>query len=197
MTTSQTALLLERLGALFQLAVREDAARYGLLPIHIQVLHYLARANCYSDLPIAIAEYFGITRGTVSQTLSVLERKGFLVRMGDPHHGKRVHLRLTAAGEAVLQDSWVERVEQAMEGMSAGGTALQGMLRDLLSALQRMNGQRAFGVCRQCVHFLGESKDARCGLTGDSLVIGQTVRICREWTAPAASRSDNESGARQ
>ena len=55
MTTSQTALLLERLGALLSLAVREDAARHGLLPIHIQVLHYLAGpiviATCLLPLP--------------------------------------------------------------------------------------------------------------------------------------------------
>ena len=53
---SQTSFLLERLGALIQQSVRDDAARYGLLPIHIQVLHYLVRANRYSDLPIAIAD---------------------------------------------------------------------------------------------------------------------------------------------
>ena len=60
-----SSLLLERLGALIQQSVREDAARHGLLPIHLQVLHYLANANRYSDLPIAIADYFGITRGTI------------------------------------------------------------------------------------------------------------------------------------
>ena len=90
---SQISVLLERLGALIQQSVRDAAARQGLLPIHIQVLHYLMRANRYSDLPIAIAEYFGITRGTVSQTLAVLERKGLLTKEPDAQHGKRVHLK--------------------------------------------------------------------------------------------------------
>ncbi|MFZ5624579.1 MAG: MarR family winged helix-turn-helix transcriptional regulator [Gemmatimonadota bacterium] len=180
---SQASLLLERLGALIQQSVRDDAARHGLLPIHIQVLHYLARANHYSDLPIAIAEYFGLTRGTVSQTLAVLERKGLLTKEPDARHGKRVHLRLTSAGESILNESWAERVEQALGGHAIEAAALEGTLRNLLSALQHMNGQRAFGICQQCAHFLTEENGARCGLTGEALATEQTARICREWTA--------------
>ena len=179
----QTSLLLERLGVLIQQSVRDDAARHGLLPIHIQVLHYLMRANRYSDLPIAIAEYFGITRGTVSQTLAVLERKGLLTKEPDVHHGKRLHLILTPAGESVLSESWVERVEQALCGRTIEADALESSLRNLLSAMQRVNGQRAFGLCRQCAHFLTEESGARCGLTHEPLTTEQTVRICREWTA--------------
>lgn len=181
---SQTSLLLERLGALIQQSVREDAARHGLLPIHVQVLHYLAQANRYSDLPIAIAEYFGITRGTVSQTLAVLERKGLLTRARDARHGKRVHLGLTEAGESVLRASWAERMEEALAGLPIESAALEESLRGLLRLLQRMNGQRAFGVCRQCRHFLDEDTGPRCGLTREPLAAGQIVRICREWTAP-------------
>lgn len=179
-----SALLLERLGALIQQSVRDDAARHGLLPIHIQVLHYLARANRYSDLPIAIAEYFGITRGTVSQTLAVLERKGLLTKVPDARHGKRIHLGLTPAGESVLNESWAERVEQALGERPLEAAALDGTLRKVLSALQRINGQHAFGICRQCTHFLTEEDGARCGLTGETLATEQTVRICREWASP-------------
>jgi len=180
---SQTSLLLERLGALIQQSVRDDATRHGLQPIHIQVLHYLVRANRYSDLPIAIAEYFGITRGTVSQTLAVLERRGLLTKEPDARHGKRVHLKLTRAGESVLSESWVERVEQALCERDVEATALESTLRNLLAAMQRVNGQRAFGLCRQCAHFLTEENGARCGLTHEPLATEQTVRICREWAA--------------
>lgn len=180
---NQTSLLLERLGALVQQSVRDEATRHGLLPIHIQVLHYLKLANRYSDLPIAIAEYFGITRGTVSQTLAVLERKGLLTKAPDARHGKRVHLKLTPAGESVLRDSWVERVEQLLCERTGEADALESTLRKLLSAMQRVNGQRAFGLCHQCAHFLKEEGGARCGLTREPLATEQTIRICREWTA--------------
>jgi len=181
---SQTSLLLERLGALIQQSVRENAAQHGLLPIHIQVLHYLTRANRYSDIPIAIAEYFGITRGTVSQTLALLEQKGLLSKERDPHHGKRVHFQLTPAGEMILRESWPKRIEQALSEMPADIAGLDDALRRLLLTLQRLNGQRPFGVCQQCMHFLNEDNGARCGLTQEALAAEQTVRICREWAAP-------------
>lgn len=180
----QVSLLLERLGALMQQSLREEATRHGLLPIHIQVLHYLARANRYSSIPIAIAEYFGVTRGTVSQTLAVLERKGLLTKTPDPHHGKRVHLGLTAAGEAVLNGSWPARIEQALGGLPTSTTDLDEVLRRILATLQQLNGQHAFGVCRDCSHFLNESDGAHCGLTQEPLATEQTVRICREWAGP-------------
>ncbi|ATE62117.1 MarR family winged helix-turn-helix transcriptional regulator [Thauera sinica] len=178
------ALLLERLGALLHQSVRDDAARHGLLPIHVQVLAYLAQANRYSNLPIAIAEYFGITRGTVSQTLAVLERKGLVTKQADARHGRRVHLTLTPAGEAVLQGSWSHRIDAALGELPLEPQALDAALRALLASLQRLNGQRAFGVCRQCAHFLAEADGARCGLTGERLEQEQTLRICREWDAP-------------
>lgn len=183
---SRTALLLERLGVLIQQSIRDDAARHGLLPIHVQVLHYLMQANRYSDLPIAIAEYFGITRGTVSQTLAVLERKGLLTKEPDVHHGKRVHLKLTSAGESVLRESWVDRVEAVLGAEAGMAPVLETTLRNLLLAMQRVNGQRAFGICHQCAHFLTEENGARCGLTQEPLATEQTVRICREWTAAGA-----------
>lgn len=187
---SQVSFLLERLGALIQQSVREDAARHGLLPIHIQVLHYLSRANRYSDIPIAIAEYFGITRGTVSQTLALLERKGLLTKTPDPRHGKRLHLELTPAGNDVLAWSWPERIERALNDLDLPTDApdLGDVLRRLLSTLQQLNGQRAFGLCRQCAHFVIEHNGARCGLTQEPLATEQTVRICREWMPPEVDR---------
>jgi len=177
-------LLLERLGALIHQSVRDDAARHGLLPIHVQVLSYLARANRYSDIPIAIAEYFGITRGTVSQSISVLERKGLLIKLPDARHGKRIHLRLTRGGKSVLRNAWAQRMDQALHAMALDTDSLESALRGLLLGLQRLNGRRAFGVCRHCTHFLTGTQGARCGLTGEPLAAAQTLRICREWTAP-------------
>jgi len=184
---STVSLLIERLSALIQQSVREDAARHGLLPIHIQMLQYLAQANHYSDLPIAIAEYLGITRGTVSQSLAVLEGKGLVAKQCDPRHGRRVHLRLTTAGAAVLRASWAERVEQALHAPQVDAMACEIVLRNLLRALQHANRQRAFGICNQCVHFLANETGTHCGLTNEPLASEQTGRICREWTAPASA----------
>ena len=106
----------------------------------------------------------------------------------DGRHGKRVQLKLTPAGESVLGESWVERVEQVLCERPAQAAALERTLRNLLSAMQRVNGQRAFGLCRQCAHFLTEDSGARCGLTREPLATEQTVRIRRARAAATAER---------
>lgn len=189
MSMSPTVFVFERLAALIQQLVREDAARHGLLPVHLQVLGYLAQANRYSDIPIAVASYLGITRGTVSQTLAMLERKRLISRSGDERHGRRVHLTLTAEGEEVLAGSWPQRLDELL---AAGGTDLEDLavqLRGVLGSLQRLNGRQAFGQCRECAHFLGEPGRHRCGLTGEALAAEQTIRICREWSAAGTDRN--------
>ncbi len=179
-----TVFVFERLAALVHQLVREDAARHGLLPVHLQVLGYLAQANRYSDIPIAVAAYLGTTRGTVSQTLSVLERKGLIDRVADDRHGKRIHLTLTPAGEAVLAGSWPRRLEEALAVTGVDALNVGDDLRRVLSILQRLNDRQAFGECRQCAHFLREEEGYRCGLTGEALSVAQVVKICREWRSP-------------
>ncbi|MCL4184916.1 MAG: MarR family transcriptional regulator [Burkholderiaceae bacterium] len=185
---SRTPLLLERLAALIHQSVRDEAALHGLLPIHLQVLAYLARANRYSDLPIAVAEYFGITRGTVSQTVALLERKGLIAKTADERHGRRIHLALTPAGEAVLAHGWARKLDAALRKSGADDSALESALRALLGALQHHNGNRPFGLCRRCAHFLSDAQGHRCGLTGEPLAAEQTQKICRDWAArPSAA----------
>lgn len=182
---NRTVSLLERIAALIQQSVREDAAAHGLLPIQLQVLGYLARANHYSDMSIAVAEFFGITRGTVSQTVAVLERKALVTRKPDPRHRKRVHLKLTAKGRRVLTDSWASRLQTVLENDPAcDEETLEAGLTGLLTALQRQNHHQAFNICHQCAHFLKEQRGYRCGLTGEPLAKEQTTKICREWTLP-------------
>ncbi len=186
--------LLERLGTLLHQSVRDAAARHRLQPIHIQVLQYLGRANHYSDLPIAVAEYFGITRGTVSQSLAVLERRGLVAKQPDARHGRRIHFRLTEAGAGMLRDSWARQLDEALRSRP-GADAIEEALRDVLVALQRANGRRAFGICHECAHFRHGPGGTHCGLTGEPLAIEQTTKICREWAAPATARAV-PSGAR-
>jgi len=177
-------LLLERLAALIHQGVRDDASAHGLKAIHVQILGYLARANRYSDFSIAIAEYFGITRGTVSQSLALLERKGMLQRRADPRHGRRVHLELTAAGRAVVESGWAQQLECVLVKQGVDEAHLAKLLGVLLSGLQHHNQQRPFGICHDCAHFIRAVEGSRCGLTGEPLGAEQTSRICREWETP-------------
>ena len=56
----------ERLSELLRVDARRAGAAHGLLPVQLEALHYLSICNCYSDTPMAVTEYLGQTKGTVS-----------------------------------------------------------------------------------------------------------------------------------
>lgn len=174
--------VLERLANLLRQRQHEVAVAHGLNGAQVSALLYLAKANSYSDTPVAVAEYLGLTKGTVSQTLLVLERGGWLRRKADRTDGRVVHLQLTPralrlAAECRAPLDPLAALPQAAESAAA-----------MISVLQRANGGRAFGVCHTCRHFRRDGPEAfRCGLTLESLAPAQTFRICREHEEPRAA----------
>jgi len=179
----RTCELLERLGALLRSEGRAAGQAEGLQPIHVEVLHYLDRCNRYSDTPAALTEFLGQTKGTVSQTLGLLERKGLVAKAPDADDGRKVRLRLTPAGRRALGRLIPPpALEAALADLDPAQRALlPDALEALLRALQRRRGGRAFGLCRTCRHHRVEAGGRRrCGLTGERLTKGDAERICRE-----------------
>ncbi|HEX2887613.1 MarR family winged helix-turn-helix transcriptional regulator [Vineibacter terrae] len=178
--------LIERLGALLRSELRRLGAPHGLEPVLLQALAYLARANRYSDTPIAVAEFLGLTKGNVSQRLIALEKAGMLLRRPDRHDARVVHLAPTAKAQALLAalsppPAW--RAAMAASGEDTAG--LEAGLTGLLSALQRANGRRTFGQCRGCRFLQRDGDTFTCGLTRDPLEPGDTLLLCREHEAAA------------
>ena len=191
------SLLLERLTNLLRAEQREGGSHVSLQPVHLSSLLYLSRANRYSDTPAGITEYLGSTKGTVSQSLLVLERKGLIAKRPDKRDGRVIHLELTDRGKRFLEDQWPSRhVREAVAMLPEPRLKkLQDALRELLTALQRAHGSRSFGVCRTCSLFerLGDGR-FRCGLTLEPLAEVETGKICREHRAARARPTSSAPG---
>lgn len=172
--------LLERLAAVFDEELRRAGAVAGLKASQVAVLRYLDKANQYSNTPSAVAAYFGLTKGTVSQTLLALERGGWLRRSADVRDRRLIRLALTRRAERL-----VARLAERFAGFGAPED-LAPRLELLLRNWQQARGGLSFGVCRTCRYFrtLGEGA-FQCGLTGEPLLMPQPLKICREHQ-PAA-----------
>lgn len=170
--------IVERLGNLAEARLKALGAPHGLQTVHLRLLLYLAAANRYSNTPLAVGEYLGLTKGTVSQSLILLEAKGFLSRTADARDRRVVRLALTAAGQAVVEEAEnLGRLRAAAQVPSGLQEGLTGLLRHW----QVLEGRRSFGQCRTCRHHLAEGTDLwRCGLTGEPLSRADGARICRE-----------------
>ncbi|MFP2909941.1 MarR family winged helix-turn-helix transcriptional regulator [Pyxidicoccus sp. 3LFB2] len=180
--------LLERLGNLLRTEERAAGLRHGLQPVHLQALRYLQSCNRYSNTPAALTEYLGLTKGTVSQTLLLLEEKGLLRKEADTEDRRVVHLLLTDAGRAVLKEALPPALfQQALSGLPGGGEALEASLTGLLRGLQAANAQRSFGACATCKHFRRDGPARfRCGMTDEPLTREDSALLCREHEAAPA-----------
>jgi DNA-binding MarR family transcriptional regulator len=168
--------LVERLASALRAELRRRAASRGLPAAQLEVLRYLARCNRYSDTPAAVAEYLDATPGTVSQTLSALERKDLIAKRPDPQDRRKVHCVPTEAGLALLAEIAPPEVSEVDTQEAVE------VLQQLLTSLQRARGGRTFGACRSCTH-LRRGTELTCGLTGEALTEADTQKLCREHTS--------------
>ncbi|MGZ8162969.1 MAG: MarR family winged helix-turn-helix transcriptional regulator [Methylobacter sp.] len=176
--------LIERMTALMRSEERKKCTELGLQPVHLQVLDYLSRCNRYSDTPAALTNYLGMTRGTVSQTLLLLVKKGFIKKTIDAADRRMVHLALLPAGEAILKDARSsELFTQASLILSENNFHNQEeIFVKALLALQKANKSHSFGLCKTCNYFTRTSESFACGLTHEALSQSDSEKICQEHT---------------
>lgn len=67
-------------------------------------IHYILAVEPWQGKSITeLAEILGVTQGAVSQTVSHLEGKGFLVRVRNPENYRQIRAVLTQQGEQIYQ----------------------------------------------------------------------------------------------
>src|SRR6476620_5770954 len=133
-------------------ALRKAGADESLQPVHLQALIYLSKANRYSNTPQALADYLGLTKGTVSQTLLLLDRRGLIERFEDDIDRRVVRLRLSSAGERLLSESepmlaWQNATRNISPNRIRNAVSA---LREALATLHVDNEGALFGVCHGC-----------------------------------------------
>ena len=178
----ETFKLIERISSLLRSEARKKYAAIGLQPIHGQILEYLSKCNKYSNTHASVAEYFGLTKGTVSQTIQILERKRFLEKTTDIVDGRVIHLELTETGRKLIEElKPLDIFKQAESKVSRQEfSGIENALQTTLSVLQKVNQTRSFGLCQSCSFFSVEAHHYLCGLTQEPLDRNETNKICRD-----------------
>jgi DNA-binding MarR family transcriptional regulator len=179
MSSDRVLHLFERLGALLRSELRRKAANQGLEPVHVLALWYISRANQFSDNPLAVGDFLGLSKGNMSQRLNVLERKGLLRKQVNNDDRRRVHLALTQAGKVCLSRLYPPK-SWPVETSPTLGNALETALRVLIDA----NGAKSFGICRSCRFHETRRRQAFCGLLQIPLSATQSRQLCQEHEYP-------------
>ncbi|GGE40559.1 transcriptional regulator [Marinicauda pacifica] len=177
--------LLERLSRV----IHNDAHASGLKPTQWEALRFLARANRVSRSPGALTGFLGVTKGTVSQTLQALERKGLIEKTTADGDRRGVKLDLTPAGRTLLADDPLTDLDASLAAMPPEARdQLSTSLERLMTEMLARRGGRAFGACRTCRHFTRGHREGApyfCALLRAPLSREESEQICIEQETTA------------
>jgi len=123
-----------------------------------------------------------MTRGTVSQTLQLLEKKGYVKKTTDNNDRRMVHLSLLNEGESMLSEARSTDLFQQASPFLNEDTDAEKVFSQTLLALQKAHKSHTFGLCKTCKYFTHEANGFTCGLTKEQLSQSDSEKICQEHT---------------
>lgn len=177
---SEITTLLERLGRIST----NDQAVDGLNPVQWEALRYFAKANRFSCTPSGLTVYLAVSKGSVSQTIAALERKGLIRKARNPTNRRSVGVELTAKGSRALANDPRERMKADLKDLKT--TELKSLRKALSAvvkaALKARDGLQ-FGICHTCEHYRESHEDGAphyCSLLKEPLSQDDSELICRE-----------------
>ncbi len=180
---TQTAVLVERIARLLQNLGNAD----DLNPVQWEALRYFDRANKFSCTPSGLTDYLGVTKGTVSQTINAIERKGLVTKADVPGNARSVRIQLTEEGKRQLAKNPLRTLIEDLDELDGADLRrLKESLRHIVEKSLRRREGSAFGICISCNYFESmheEGSPHRCGLLELPLAESDATLICREYTA--------------
>ncbi len=190
MVFSRYQILMDRasdLLARFSRIVAADGYDRGLQPVQWQALMFLRSANRFSRTPKALTAWLGQTKGSVSQTIAALEKKGLITRRTDPDDQRVVRLDLTEAGTSLVAGPPPALATQMLGHLTAAQRdSFAELVEQMLRAELARSGGRPFGACRDCRHFESGLRSAlphHCRLLDVALSRADGALVCIEQEA--------------
>jgi len=183
MTRDNRADIRDLLDRIARLKAAEDWGD-DLNPSQRAALAYLCGANRFSRAPSHVADYLSATRGTISQTLKALARKGLIAEIRSATDRRSISYEVTPAGEAASQKGTA--IDAALAGLDpTSADALTKALKGLVGAVLAARGGRSFGLCRTCRHHRVRDDGAFCALLNEALAPHEAAQTCHEHEAAA------------
>ncbi|EFO30389.1 MarR family transcriptional regulator [Roseibium sp. TrichSKD4] len=181
MSSERNSRIRELLDRLLRLHASEDWSE-PLNPAQSSALNYLVRANRFSRSPSNVADYLCTTRGTASQTLKALEKKGFIEKASAAGDKRSLSYNVTKMGLLFVQktstlDDSLNQIDDATK--SSLETGLTDLIRHQLTA----RNFKSFGICNTCKHHRVDAGQRTCQLLQVPLKSDEGNQLCHEHSA--------------
>ena len=149
--SSRTATGLSKLSVVLRSQGWVTAATLGLTPTQAQILRLLATEDVAEHRPARLAARLQVSRPTVSDAVSALERKGLVSREADASDRRGAVLGLTGTGRAAADQTadWPAFLASAIASLPEADQV--GLLRGLVGTIRALQLRGEIPVARLCV----------------------------------------------
>jgi DNA-binding MarR family transcriptional regulator len=164
-------------------AAQSEDAHSDLTAAQWTCLRFFARANGSTRTPSAFASFQATTRGTASQIIKSLERRGLVARSRSERDKRSVCFDLTEQGRATLARDPLRDLVGLIDGLGEAESArFLATLSRLASALAVQREVPSFGTCRDCSHFGRSGGAAYCACMAAELAAEEMHKLCASHT---------------
>ncbi|MEI4232309.1 MarR family winged helix-turn-helix transcriptional regulator [Roseovarius sp. D22-M7] len=166
-------------------AARNEDTRSRLTAAQWTCLRFFASANGSTRTPSGFAQFQATTRGTASQTIKTLERRGLIARHKSATDGRSVRFDLTPDGQAMLAEDPLRDLVASIGDLAPDQRAnLLEALSHLTVSLAGARQTRAFGTCSDCTHFTPTNGSGYCACMAVALAADEIDRLCASYDGP-------------
>lgn len=174
-------------------AAQSEGAISELTAAQWTCLRFFARANGSTRTPSAFASFQATTRGTASQIVKSLERRGLVTRTRSERDRRSVCFDLTEQGRATLAQDPLRDLVGLIGGLGDAESARFLMtLSRLASALAAKRDVPSFGTCQDCSHFETSGDGAYCACMAVELAADETHKLCASYMPALGAASQGE-----
>ncbi|MCX7974505.1 MAG: MarR family winged helix-turn-helix transcriptional regulator [Candidatus Aminicenantes bacterium] len=162
----------EKLFAVYRAQLWEIAQKYRLSPIMIQFLNYLKHHQNKGNTISYLSAEFLLTKSTISEAISLLKKRGYIIKEPANLDGRIKYLKLTKRGEEIVAklqeyEKWFGQVLKKFPEKNK--EAIFVFLVELLRLLKLKRNIEVLRSCLFCINFEfnkypGEKKAHYCRL---------------------------------
>ncbi|MEX0288187.1 MAG: MarR family winged helix-turn-helix transcriptional regulator [Flavobacteriaceae bacterium] len=147
---SKIVVALERISEAFKVLLWKEGKENSLTPIQLQLLlfvKYHDPKNCKVNY---LAKEFNLTKATISESVRLLAKKGYIRKETDPDDTRSYSIYLTQRGNALALEcsSFALALERPVELLSA--SKKEALFDSLLELITKLNKAGIISVQRMC-----------------------------------------------
>ena len=178
---------LERISEAFKVLLWKEGKENALTPIQLQLLLFLKYHDPEKCRVNYLAKEFNLTKATISESVRLLAKKGYIRKETDPNDTRSYSIYLTQSGNALAHKcgSFAQNLEQPVQSLSSKKKEL--LYQSLLELITKLNKAGIVSVqrmCYSCRYYVPAKKNDYCNFLKKELSRTDLRVDCPEHQLP-------------